>query len=266
MFRCPRSSNNCLAILITCIGMALLNPISAETRKAHDTMGPWNGFPRSIPNLRYENDSAADADYHFGITKAFKPYTDPDLNAVMHLPSPLNNPEFHSYDLIVIVNKQTDPFWGPGQTLRVYKRGKGLLYYWYISTGIKGFETPSGFYRPTMFSSRHWSSIYQVPMLWAVFFNGGMALHSSLDRGSLKELGQVPSSHGCVHIEDYRAEELFHLVGHSGIGSVDVIRRASGSRTGKKVTSYKTLIIVSPITQWLIPSIDVTQDDIDALF
>lgn len=83
-------------------------------------------------------------------------------------------------------------------------------------------------------------------MLWAVFFRGGMALHSSLDRESLRELGHKPSSHGCVHIEEYRAEELFHLVGHSGYGPVDVIGRSIGRKTGAKIHAYKTLIIIAP--------------------
>jgi hypothetical protein len=218
--------------------------------------GPWEEFPRSMPHLRYEEDEASSSNHHFGVGKAFSPYVDPDFKAAQALPDPLANPEFSSYNLILIVNKLDDPFWGVHQTLRIYKRGRGLLYYWSISTGIKGFETPAGYYRPTMFSSRHWSSIYQVPMLWAVFFHGGMAIHSSLDRDSLRELGKGPSSHGCVHVEDYRAEELFHLVGHSGFGSVDAINPRMGHKTGKKVQSYKTLIIISPVKKWL-PSNDL---------
>lgn len=211
----------------------------------------WDEFPRSMPHFRYEEDEAFEADHHFGVNKAFSPYMDPELEEAQRLPDPLAYSGYRSYNLIVIVNKHEDPFWGRQQTMRIYKRGRGLLYYWFISTGIKGFDTPSGYYRPTMFSSKHWSSIYQVPMLWAVFFHGGMALHSSLDRESLRELGREPSSHGCVHVEDYRAEELFHLVGHSGFGAVDAIDPQLGRKTGKKVQSYKTLIIVSPVARWV---------------
>lgn len=216
--------------------------------------GVWDEFPRSMPHFRYEEDEASDAAHHFGVDKAFSPYMDPEFEEAHQLPDPLAYPEYSSYNLIVIVNKRDDPFWGRHQTMRIYKRRTGLLYYWFISTGIKGFDTPSGYYRPTMFSSKHWSSIYQVPMLWAVFFRDGMALHSSLDRDSLRELGRVPSSHGCVHVEDYRAEELFHLVGHSGYGTVDAIDPRFGRRTNQKVLSYRTLIIVSPVDHW--PSSD----------
>ena len=230
-----------------CVMLALLYGVPPAMAVDQQNTGAWEGFPRSMPNLRYEEDDAANWNHPFGVGKAFSPYVDPPIADAFSLQDPLQNPNFGSYSLIVIVNKSSHQFWGPQQTMRIYQRGKGLLYYWFISTGIKGFETPSGYYRPTMFSSRHWSTIYQVPMLWAAFFHGGMALHSSLDRESLTELGHKPSSHGCVHVEEYRAEELFHLVGHSGYGSVDVINRMTGRKTGKKVRSYKTLIIVSPI-------------------
>ena len=141
---------------------------------------------------------------------------------------------------------------------RKFSKGKslkleeGLLYYWLISTGMPGFETPSGFYNVQSFSSRHWSDLYDAPMLSSVFFLGGRALHSSLDTESISQLGRR-FSHGCVHIEDHRAEEIFHLIGHSGYGAVDVINE----KTGKPITdsqgrriqkrAYRTLILVTPI-------------------
>lgn len=229
------------------MGLLIHAPIATSLGPA--PLGPWIGFPRSMPTIRYEDDPAANWNYRFGVSKAFSPYVDPRFDDALGFQDPFENSNFKSYVLIVIVNKTNDPFWGAAQTMRIYQRGKGLLYYWFISTGMKGFETPSGYYRPTMFSSRHWSSIYEVPMLWAVFFRGGMALHSSLDRESLRELGRKPSSHGCVHVEEYRAEELFHLVGQSGFGPVDVIARSTGRKTGAKILSYKTLIIISPIAR-----------------
>ena len=237
------------AISAAVIALSSLTAKSASLG-ASEPPGPWEGFPRSQPNSRYEDDVGAKPDYSFGVTKAFKPYVDPDRSEVEDLPDPLRNAEFQSYNLIVIVSTQNDSFWGPGQTLRIYKRGEGLLYYWLISSGAKGHETSKGYFRPLMFSSRHWSGKYDAPMLWAVFFNGGMALHSSLDQLSLHELGRAAASHGCVHVEDYRSEELFHLVGHSGFGSVDVIDRHSGRRTGGRTSSYKTLIIVAPTAKW----------------
>jgi hypothetical protein len=212
--------------------------------------GPWGGFPRTQPTSRYENDPGADLSYHFGVTKAFSPYQDPDINDARRLPSPLDDSDFDSYNLIVVISKADDSFWGKDQTLRVYKRGVGLLYYWLVSTGMQGHETASGYFTPQRFSSRHWSSEYDAPMLWAVFFHGGMALHSSLDRGSIADMGKAAESHGCVHEEDYRAEEMFHLIGQSGYGPVDQISERTGRPTGRMISAYKTLIIIGPTTPW----------------
>ena len=212
--------------------------------------GPWDGFPRTQPTSRYENDPGADLGYHFGVTKAFSPYQDPDINEARRLPSPLDDSDFDSYNLIVVISKSDDSFWGREQTLRVYKRGVGLLYYWLVSTGMQGHETASGYFTPKQFSSRHWSHEYDAPMLWAVFFHGGMALHSSLDRGSIADMGKAAESHGCVHEEDYRAEEMFHLIGQSGYGPVAQISERTGRPTGKMVSGYKALIIIGPTTPW----------------
>jgi len=212
--------------------------------------GPWEGFPRTQPNPRYENDPGADLHYSFGVTKAFTPYKDPNKAVALTLPNPLEDADFETYNLIVVVSEVDDDFWGPAQTLRVYKRGTGLLYYWLVSTGMAGHETANGYFSPKAFSSRHWSHAYDAPMLWAVFFHGGMALHSSLDRSSIADMGKAAESHGCIHEEDYRAEEMFHLIGQSGYGPVDQIGELSGRKTGRTVTAYKALIIVGPATRW----------------
>ena len=212
--------------------------------------GPWDGFPRTQPTSRYENDPGADLSYHFGVTKAFSPYRDPNKAEALTLPNPLDDPDFNDYNLIVVISKADDSFWGKEQTLRVYRRGSGLLYYWLVSTGMQGHETASGYFTPKEFSSRHWSHEYDAPMLWAVFFHGGMALHSSLDRASIGDMGKAAESHGCVHEEDYRAEEMFHLIGQSGYGPVNQVSERTGRPTGRTLPAYKTLIIIGPTTPW----------------
>lgn len=212
--------------------------------------GPWGGFPRTQPQSRYESDPAADPHHVFGVTKAFSPYQDPDPKEAANLPNPLDDPDFSSYNLIVVISKADDDFWGRQQTLRVYQRGAGLIYYWLVSTGMQGHETLAGYFNPKGFSSSHWSREYDAPMLWSVFFHGGEALHSSLDRHSIEDMGKAAESHGCVHEEDYRAEEMFHLVGHSGYGAVDQINEKTGRKTGATVTAYRTLIIIGPGPRW----------------
>lgn len=60
-------------------------------------------------------------------------------------------------------------------------------------------------------------------MLSSVFFSGGKALHSTLDTDGLKYLGVTRSSHGCVHIEDHRAEVIYNLIGQIGRRNTRII-------------------------------------------
>ena len=100
------------------------------------------------------------------------------------------------------------------------------------------------------FSSRHMSSegdgnyeIEQPTMPWAVFFNlgRGMATHGAAYRGNLGS----PNSHGCVRLLEENACRLFHLVGHSGLGSVPAIHEKTGAPLPKTIDGYRTLFIVS---------------------
>jgi len=219
---------------------------------------PWPGFGASTPVLKYEKDEAYDPNYKFGQFRTFNAYHDPDFMVALDLPSPMENSDYNTYNIIIEINDNetninTEAF-GPPQTMRVYSRNvegndKKLLYFWAISTGIDQASTKKGVFRPQRFSSRHWSKAYDAPMLFSVFFDNGRALHSSIATSDLELMGKQKSSHGCVHVEDNRAEELFHLIGQSGYGSVDlidkkgkVIRTAQGNT--KQVTSYKTLIII----------------------
>lgn len=69
-----------------------------------------------------------------------------------------------------------------------------------ITSGRAGFRTPPGTFPVTFHSRDHVSSIYDAPMPYSVFFNGGIAFH----QGSLSEL-----SHGCIHLSRPAAREFF---------------------------------------------------------
>ena len=60
-----------------------------------------------------------------------------------------------------------------------------------ISSGRPGYRTPAGTYHVYWKDIDHWSSTYNAPMPYSVFFNGGIAFHQG-DPG-------VPS-HGCIHL------------------------------------------------------------------
>lgn len=233
-------------------------------------------FARTYPVSTYEEDQNHNWSYNFGIyeTNPDNPnYLDPNFEEALSLPSPLYNPLYASYDVIVIANKTDLKIAGTelverGQTVRVYARkealerlserlqfiqgydeSSGLLFYWTSSTARPGKTTPSGYYTPESFSSDHKSSLYNnAPMPWTVFFNSDIGSHG-VKGGAVKDLG-TPASAGCVRLEPQRARDLFHLVGQIGKGAVDKLNKSTGTpyydKDGKPIQhqQYKTLYVI----------------------
>jgi lipoprotein-anchoring transpeptidase ErfK/SrfK len=90
----------------------------------------------------------------------------------------------------------------------VDKAGLAKTYLWKVSTGRKGYATPSGAWNPTWLSVDHYSKKYDAPMPFAVFFEGGYAIHAT---NAVARLGQ-PASHGCVRLAPENARMFFELV------------------------------------------------------
>jgi hypothetical protein len=58
--------------------------------------------------------------------------------------------------------------------------GETVVYSWPVSTGRRGYETPTGSWNPTWLSKNHRSKTYDnAPMPFAVFFTGGYAVHGT---------------------------------------------------------------------------------------
>jgi hypothetical protein len=70
-----------------------------------------------------------------------------------------------------------------------------------ITHGRSGHRTPPGTFQVSFKNKDHVSSIYDAPMPYSVFFNGGIAFHE----GSLSEL-----SHGCIHLSPKAAKSYFN--------------------------------------------------------
>lgn len=86
-------------------------------------------------------------------------------------------------------------------------------YEWDISTGRKGYNTPSGEYKPYLLKRLHYSKKYDnAPMPWSVFFHEGYAIHAT---GEIERLGS-PASHGCVRLELRNARWLYRLIDENG--------------------------------------------------
>ena len=88
-----------------------------------------------------------------------------------------------------------------------------MRYSWPVSTGRRGYGTPSGVFHPQMMARRWFSrKYYNSPMPHAIFFHRGYAIHGTYD---LARLGGT-ASHGCVRLHPSNAAALFALVQRNG--------------------------------------------------
>ena len=104
------------------------------------------------------------------------------------------------------------------QTMHVYRNGR-LLHRWPVSTGRKGYRTPTGSYRPQRMYKRYYSKKYDgAPMPYSIFFRGGYAIHGT---GHIKGLGR-PASHGCIRLHPDNAARLYSMVQQYGAGNTSI--------------------------------------------
>jgi L,D-transpeptidase-like protein len=101
-------------------------------------------------------------------------------------------------------------------------------YQWPVSTGKRGYATPSGTYTALSMNevwySKEWDN---APMPHAIFFmKDGHAIHGSYE---VRNLGK-PASHGCVRISPQNATILFDLVKKAGLPNTQVV--LSGETAG----------------------------------
>ena len=91
---------------------------------------------------------------------------------------------------------------------------------WKVSTGRKGYRTPTGSYKPTRMHTMWRSRKYDnAPMPHSVFFNGGYAVHAT---DAVKRLG-TPASHGCVRLHPDNASDFYKLVQTYGAGNTRIL-------------------------------------------
>lgn len=105
------------------------------------------------------------------------------------------------------------------QTMIVKHHGK-VKYKWKISSGKKGFSTPTGQWSAKWLSRHHKSKKYNnAPMPYAVFFHRGYAVHAT---NSINRLGR-PASHGCIRLHPNDASKFYKLVEKAGLGNTRVV-------------------------------------------
>lgn len=92
----------------------------------------------------------------------------------------------------------------------VKNRGETIV--WKISSGRRGFETPTGRFTVQRMEADHFSDEYdQAPMPYSIFFSRGLAIHGTTQGG----LGRA-ASHGCVRLSIPNARELYSWVEQYG--------------------------------------------------
>ncbi|WP_234717037.1 L,D-transpeptidase [Ensifer adhaerens] len=102
----------------------------------------------------------------------------------------------------------------------VVKQDGVVMYRWKVSTARKGYVTPKGSWKAKWLSRNHRSRKYDdAPMPYAVFFNGGYAVHATYD---VKRLGR-PASHGCVRLHPNNAAEFFALAREYGLSNTRIV-------------------------------------------
>jgi hypothetical protein len=92
---------------------------------------------------------------------------------------------------------------------------------WPVSTGRRGYDTPSGSFTAFRMAKEHYSKEWDdAPMPHSIFFTKrGHAIHGSYDT---KRLGSA-ASHGCVRLHPANAAKLFALVERQGVTNATVV-------------------------------------------
>ena len=84
---------------------------------------------------------------------------------------------------------------------------------WKVSTGRRGYSTPTGSWSAKWLSRHHRSRKYNnAPMPYAVFYRGGLAVHATY---ATSRLGRR-ASHGCIRLAPAHARRFFNLVRRYG--------------------------------------------------
>lgn len=98
------------------------------------------------------------------------------------------------------------------QTMHVKVNGRTYAR-WKISSGRRGFRTPTGTWRPKWTAKMHYSSKYDYsPMPYSVFYHRGYAVHGT---NYVRRLGR-PASHGCIRLRTANARKFYNLVKRHG--------------------------------------------------
>lgn len=104
------------------------------------------------------------------------------------------------------------------QRMKVYVNGVHKKTF-KVSTGARGYITPTGSWKPTRMHKMWYSRKYDMaPMPHSVFFYRGYAVHAT---NAIKRLGR-PASHGCIRLHPKNARQFFNLVLAAGRANTSI--------------------------------------------
>ena len=181
--------------------------------------------PALIEALEYVSERLSRRAVHVTLVLVSKEYELPcaSLPSVSYTPASTASPAFAGLfrtkapdgDLLITVDISNQ--------LMTVKDGWRTIFEFDVSTGRKGYTTPTGNYRPIRMHKMWYSSKYEnSPMPWSIFFHGGYAIHGTED---IKHLGQI-ASHGCVRLHPNNAEKLYELVDEYGMKNAKIVVQA----------------------------------------
>lgn len=131
------------------------------------------------------------------------------------------------------------------QQMNVEVNGE-TVHTWKISSGRRGYSTPTGSYYPYRMHKMWYSRKYDnAPMPHAVFFRGGYAVHGTT---SISRLGR-PASHGCIRLHPDNAKKFYDLVRAHGRNRTTVDLSGGWKYKATKVAKKKRRKIRRRVSQ-----------------
>ena len=98
------------------------------------------------------------------------------------------------------------------QRMEVYVDGK-KKYTWKVSTGKKGYTTPTGSFTPYNMKEFVYSKRWKMSLPHTIWVNGPVAIHGTT---LTKNLGRV-ASHGCIRLAPKNAARFYAMVKDKGL-------------------------------------------------
>src|SRR5450759_1253897 len=138
-------------------------------------------------------------------------------------------------DLLIKIDKST-------QRMTVTVGGE-QLYDWPVSTGGRGYDTPSGTFKPFRMEIDHYSEEWDnAPMPYSIFFTQeGHAIHGT----NHSSLGR-PASHGCVRLSVKNAATLWGLVKREKMANTNVVLSGAIPDAGPPTVAHSRPMPLNP--------------------